>query len=153
MKKWVLLLAITSALSGCVKDTSCSPKSVESEKAVMENYALANGINATVHSSGLMYEIVNPGSGASPNASSGITVNYTGKLLDGTIFDASTSPVQLLLSQAISGWQIGLPLIQKGGVIKLIIPSSLAWGCTGAGSGAIPRDAVVYFDVTLVDVL
>jgi FKBP-type peptidyl-prolyl cis-trans isomerase FkpA len=61
--------------------------------------------------------------------------------------------VNLVLNQAINGWQIGVPLLKEGGTMKLIVPSSLAWGCTGAGSGTIPRDAVVYFDVTLVDVL
>jgi FKBP-type peptidyl-prolyl cis-trans isomerase len=153
MKRIVLILAVLYTSTGCVKDTTCSPKSVASEEAVMVNYALANGINATVHSTGLRYEIVDPGTGTSPDPTSSISVTYTGKLLDGTIFDSRSTPVQLALSQAINGWQIGLPLLKEGGTIKLLIPSSLAWGCTGAGSGTIPRDAVVYFDVTLVDVL
>lgn len=139
--------------TGCIKDTSCSPRSVQSEAATITSYALANGINATVHASGLNYEIINPGSGATPGLGSTISVTYTGKLLDGTIFDSRTSPIEISLANAIDGWKIGLPLIQEGGVLRLIIPSSLAYGCVGAGSGVIPPDAIIYFDVTLVDVL
>jgi FKBP-type peptidyl-prolyl cis-trans isomerase FkpA len=138
---------------GCIKDTSCSPKTVQSEAATITSYALANSINATVHSSGVNYEIINPGSGAAPNTSSTISVTYTGKLLDGTIFDSRTTPIQISLSNAIEGWKIAIPLLQEGGVMKMIIPSSLAYGCVGAGSGVIPPDAIIYFEVTLVDVL
>ena len=72
--------------------------------------------------------------------------------MNGTIFDSNTgAPIQFILGQVIPGWQLGLPLIQKGGVIRLIIPSSLAYGCTGSGS--IPGDSVLYFEVELVDVI
>jgi FKBP-type peptidyl-prolyl cis-trans isomerase len=155
MKRILIALSLISMLSqsGCVKDTACTPKPVQDEQAVIINYALAEGINATAHSTGLYYEIINPGTGVAPTPNNNISVTYTGKLLDGTVFDSKTSPIQLSLGQAINGWQIGLPLIKEGGTIKLIIPSALAWGCIGAGSGLIPRDAVVYFEVTLVDVL
>jgi len=49
----------------------------------------------------------------------------------------------------IAGWQIGLPLIHKGGEIKLIVPSSLAYGC---GNGPLPANSILYFDIHLVDV-
>jgi len=54
------------------------------------------------------------------------------------------------LSSLIEGWKIGIPLIKKGGRIKLIIPSALAYGCTGYAS--IPPNTPLYFDVTLTDV-
>ena len=72
-------------------------------------------------------------------------------LLDGTVFDSHpTTPISSLLSDMIQGFQIGLPLIQKGGTIKLIIPSSLAYGCNGIG--AVPGNSILYFDVELTDV-
>jgi len=154
MKITVTLLVISFLLysgTGCIKDTTCTPKTVQSEEMTIVNYALSNGINATAHSSGLYYEIISPGSGATPNASSVVSVTYTGKLLDGTVFDSKTTPVQLAFNSTITGWQYGLALIQKGGTIKMIIPSALAFGCTGAGT--IPQDAILYFDVTLVDVM
>jgi FKBP-type peptidyl-prolyl cis-trans isomerase len=139
------------SLLGCVKDDSCTPKTVASETATMQNFAATNGITTQTHSSGMLYQIVNPGNGATPNPYSRVSVRYTGKLMNGTIFDSNTgTPVQFILGQVIPGWQLGLQLIQKGGSIKLIIPSSLAYGCTGAGT--IPADAVLYFEVDLVDV-
>ena len=148
----ILLVFSWIAMAGCVKDTgSCTPKTVQSEQATMIDFEVNNGINAMVHSSGLHYEIIDPGSGTTPDvATSTISVTYTGKLLNGTVFDQKTTPFTYKLNGFIPGWQYGIPLIKKGGTIKLIIPSSLAYGCTGAGS--IPPDSVLYFEITLVDV-
>ena len=138
-------------VSGCIKDNSCTPKTVASEVATMQNFATTNGITTQTHPSGMLYQIVNPGNGATPNTVSRVSVRYTGKLMNGTIFESNTgTPVQFILGQVIPGWQLGLQLIQKGGTIRLIIPSSLAYGCTGAGS--ILPDSVLYFEVELVDV-
>jgi len=118
----------------------------------MQNFATTNGLTVQTHSSGLLYQIVNPGSGLTPTLTSRVSVRYTGKLMNGSIFDSNTGvPVQFLLNQVIAGWQLGLPLIKKGGTIRLIIPSSLAYGCNA--SGPIPGDAVLYFEIELVDVL
>lgn len=135
---------------GCLKDTTCSAKSVSSEVPAIEDYILSHGINATADPSGLYYEIINPGSGISPTATSSVSATYTGQLLNGTVFDSSATPIQFYLNGVIYGWQIGLQLLKKGGTIKLIVPSSLAYGCQGRGS--IPPNAVLYFEVTLVDV-
>jgi FKBP-type peptidyl-prolyl cis-trans isomerase len=136
----------------CNKDTSCTPKTVASEVATMQSFATTNGLTVQTHSSGLLYQIVNPGSGLTPTLTSRVSVRYTGKLMNGTIFDSNTGvPVQFLLNQVIAGWQLGLPLIKKGGTIRLIIPSSLAYGCNA--TGPIPGDSVLYFEIELVDVL
>jgi FKBP-type peptidyl-prolyl cis-trans isomerase FkpA len=152
MKMYLISLVSLVVLTGCLKDDSCQPKTVQSETATMLNYANANGITPTTHSSGMLYQIVSAGAGATPTATSTVTVRYTGKLMNGTIFDsnATGSPISFGLNQVIKGWQLGLPLIKKDGVIKLIIPSSLAYGCTGYGS--IPGDAVLYFEIQLIDV-
>jgi FKBP-type peptidyl-prolyl cis-trans isomerase FkpA len=72
-------------------------------------------------------------------------------LLDGRVFDqqADATKTGWVLGSLIAGWQIGLPLIQKGGEIKLIIPSSLGYGCD---NGALPPNSILYFDIHLVDV-
>lgn len=137
--------------TGCIKNTSCTPKTVQSEEAAMINYALAIGMTTTQHSSGMLYEIINQGSGATASLSSIISVKYTGKLTNGVVFDSqTTTPVTFQLSDAIQGWKNGIPLIQKGGVIKLIIPSSLAYGCSGFGT--VPPDSILYFEIELTDV-
>lgn len=155
-KRLVLFSFFSSILfsqSSCVKDAVCKDKTVQSEEATIINYAATHGITATAHSSGLYYQIINPGSGATPTASSGIKVKYTGKLMNDQIFDQQTSAAvgPFGLGGLIKGWQIGLPLIQKGGTIKLIIPSSLGYGCNGFGS--VPGNSVLYFEIELVDVL
>ena len=145
------LLSILIVAGGCLKDTSCVAKTVASEDADMLSYAAANGMSVTRHSSGMYYEIINPGSGPVPNFNSILSVRYTGKLMNGTIFDSrTTTPVNLQLSQVIAGWQLGLQLLQKGGVIKLIIPSSMGYGCQPAGT--IPGNSILFFEIELVDV-
>lgn len=156
MKKALLNISLISILfatgPGCLKDNSCQNKTIQSEQAAIDAYALANGITGSTHSSGLYYQVVSAGSGPTATPTSSVSVRYTGKLLNGTVFDSQTaSPVTFSLGQTIVGFQIGLQLIQKGGTIKMIIPSSLAYGCTGAGT--IPGNSILFFEVQLVDIL
>ncbi|MBK6826084.1 MAG: FKBP-type peptidyl-prolyl cis-trans isomerase [Chitinophagaceae bacterium] len=145
------VISVAIALSGCVKNTSCKAKTVDSEDAEMLSYASSIGMTPTRHSSGMYYQILNQGSGPAPTYSSVLYVRYTGKLLNGSIFDsATTTPISFNLGGVIMGWQIGLSLLQKGGVIRLIIPSSLGYGCRE--NGPIPGNSILYFDVELVDV-
>jgi FKBP-type peptidyl-prolyl cis-trans isomerase FkpA len=151
--KYLLVMAsfVLFACTGCIKnDKGCTNATPQSEEAQIQAFATANGITATKHSSGIYYEIINPGTGATPTLSSNVSATYTGKLMNGSQFDKSTSPVEFPLSGVIEGWQIGIPLIKKGGKIKLIIPSTYAYGCNGRPG--IPSNAVLYFDVDLVDV-
>lgn len=153
MKKTILLLGtlfFAFLIPACKKD-SCKPKTVESEEAQMQSYAASISMAATRHSTGVYYQILNQGSGPAPTYTTINYVRYTGKLLNGTIFDSqTTTPVSFQLGGVIPGWQVGLSLIQKGGLIRLIIPSSLGYGCRD--NGAIPANSILYFDVELVDV-
>jgi FKBP-type peptidyl-prolyl cis-trans isomerase FkpA len=142
-------------LGGCLKNSTtspCTPIPVASEEPQIVAYASANGINATKDSNGLYYEIISQGSGPTPTLTSKIFITYTAKLLNGTLVDQQTNADQtgFILGQLISGWRIGLQYIQKGGRIKLIVPSSLAYGCQG--STRIPPNTILYFDIQLVDV-
>jgi FKBP-type peptidyl-prolyl cis-trans isomerase FkpA len=154
MKKIIFALSVFIALlagDGCIKDTVCKNKTVQSEQAEIVAYAAANGMTAAAHSSGLYYEITNLGGGVSPTTGSKVFIKYTGKLMNGTVFDSqTTTPVSFGLDGVIQGFQIGLPLIQKGGSIKLIIPSSLGYGCNGFGN--VPGNSILYFEVELTDV-
>ena len=105
--------------------------------------------------SGLQYQVIEPGSGIVPGPQDMVLVEYEGRLLDGTVFDASAKqggPVPLPVSGVIPGWTEALMLMKKGAKYRLWIPSELAYGPAGAGGGVIPPDAVLDFDVTLVDV-
>ena len=154
MKRNVLLAFILAPLlfTACGKTSEpCVPATVASEKAAMVAYCTANNITYTEHASGILYEVMSPGLTTQPTIANTVSVVYTGKLLNGNQFDASANPVRLALNGVIKGWQIGIPLIKKGGRIKMLIPSSLAYGCTGQGS--IAPNSPLYFEVTLTDVL
>ena len=149
---WMAFLLAPILFAACGKtNTECVPATVASEKAAMVAYCTANNITYTEHESGILYEIIAPGLGVKPNLTNTVSAVYTGKLLNGTQFDASANPVSFLLRGVIKGWQIGIPLINKGGRIKMVIPSSLAYGCTGQGS--IAPNSPLYFEVTIADVL
>ena len=153
MKRNVLLAFLVAPLlfAACGKTSEpCVPATVASEKAAMVAYCTANNITYTEHASGILYEIMSPGLGAQPTLTNTVATVYTGKLLNNTQFDASANPVSFLLNGVIKGWQIAIPLIKKGGRIKMVIPSSLAYGCNGSGS--IPPNSPLYFEVTLTDV-
>jgi FKBP-type peptidyl-prolyl cis-trans isomerase len=145
------VFVVLIAGSGCTTDNACKEKTVQSEQGTIINYAATNGISATAHSSGLYYQITSPGSGPTPTATSTVFIKYTGKLMDGTVFDShTTTAISGHLNEMVQGFRSGLPLIQKGGTIKLIIPSSLAYGCNGFGT--VPGYSILYFEVELTDV-
>lgn len=147
----VALLFISSLPFACKKkDDSCKNVDPKAEEPAMLNYASANGIFPVKHSSGMYYEIINPGTGATPVMGSTVFAKYTGKLVNNTVFDKSEEAVRFPLKGVIEGWQIGIPLIKKGGKIKLIIPSAYTYGCKG--SGRIPGNSILIFDIELVDV-
>lgn len=158
MKKLVLLVFVLVMLCvGCMKsEKACTSVNPTIEIPQILAYAAANSLTVTKHSSGIYYQIVDAGTGASPTINSHVTATYTGKFLDNTIFDQATTPVPFALTDVIEGWQIGLPLIKAGGKIKLIIPSSYAYGCNGRknnyGNVVIPPNTVLYFEVQVIDV-
>lgn len=154
MKNAFLIISFSFLLfmnGSCLKDSPCNNKTVDSERSAILAFAAANGFTATEHSSGVFYKVDAPGSGATATTASTVTVRYIGKRLDGQIFDDHTSSDAVFrLGDVIPGWQKGLPLIQEGGSIKLIIPSSLGYGCTGFGS--VPSNTILYFEINLIDV-
>lgn len=161
MMKWMkktstALLMMTMAMSmlyGCTKSsTGCKVQDPSVEEAAIQAFITAKGITATKHSRGLYYQITNAGSAGRPQNSSVIYCTYKGTLLDGTVFDQQTNPgfTGFQLSGLIEAWKIALPLIGKGGSIKMIVPSALGYGCTGSGS-SIPPNTPLYFELTLVD--
>ena len=106
--------------------------------------------------SGLQYQVLRPGTGARPTATSKVRVNYEGKLLDGTVFDSSYQrgePAEFGLNQVIAGWTEGVALMPVGSKYRFWIPSSLAYGASGTQGGPIGPDATLSFDVELMGIL
>lgn len=156
-------LQITSSLFfflffvvSCSKDKKCEslpPQAnvPESEITAVEQHLTSNNITGAVKSAdGFYYKITETGTGESPELCSNISIFYTGSLTDGTVFDGTNSvPASFTLNQLISGWQLALPLLKKGGRMMLYLPPSLAYG--SRSSGPIPPNSVLVFDIKLVD--
>ena len=116
--------------------------------------------DTTVTASGLMYIDQKVGKGAMPKTGQKITVNYTGKLTDGTIFDSNVDPSKghvqpfvtpIGVGRVIKGWDEGMMSMKIGGKRRLIVPSELGYGANGQGAD-IPPNATLIFDVELLKV-
>lgn len=155
---------LLNATMEAAKETPAEEKATEAEA---DSPAAQNGQAAQVFmdmtktenpdimttESGLSYEIKAPGEGAHPTAESTVTVNYTGKLIDGKVFDSSEGrgPAQFPVAGVIPGFGEGLQLIGKGGKITLYIPGNLAYGDQGAPQAGIGPNEMLIFDVELLD--
>lgn len=125
-------------------------------KAAGEKFLAENLKNENVKStpSGLQYIVEKEGEGEHPTAESEVTVHYTGKLLDGTVFDSSVSrgePATFPLNRVIPGWTEGVQLMKEGAKYTFFIPSDLAYGPQGVPN-AIPPHSTLIFEVELIKI-
>ena len=125
----------------------------EAGEAFLKENGTREGVKTT--ETGLQYEIIEEGNGATPKAGDDVTVHYTGKLIDGTVFDSSVergAPATFGVTQVIPGWVEALQMMKEGAKWRLFIPSNLAYGPNGAG-GTIGPNATLIFDVELIKVI
>ena len=150
---FLFFVALVIGVSSCKKNSSVDPaKQAIIDENLIKDFITKNNIPATRLESGVYYQIILPGSGTvvySLNTS--VSAFYTGRLLNGSVFDkATTNPLPFKLGGVIQGWIVGVPLIQKGGKIRLFIPSGYGYGDMDAGK--IPANSVLDFEIELVDV-
>ena len=129
-----------------------SQQAIDEGNKFLEENATRDGIVTT--SSGLQYEVLVQGNGASPNATDEVTVHYHGTLTDGTVFDSSVDrgePTSFPVNGVIPGWVEALQLMNVGSKYKLYIPSNLAYGERGTG-GVIGPNATLIFEVELLSI-
>lgn len=107
--------------------------------------------------SGLKYVMVKEGTGKQPTAADEVTVTYTGRLLDGTVFDSTDNhggePISFPLNRVIPGWTEGMQLMKEGGEMVIYIPSDLGYGPNGTPGGPIPPNADLIFEINLKKVV
>ncbi len=130
----------------------------EQNKALGEKFLMENGkrVEVLTTPSGLQYEVLKEGDGPKPTAADRVEVHYTGKLIDGTVFDSSEErgvPATFGVTQVIPGWVEALQLMKAGSKWRLFIPSNLAYGPNGAPGSPIGPNATLIFDVELLKVL
>lgn len=140
------------------KQIEIMKKTYVEETAIAENelkeYFEKNNIIAEPTATGLYYVKTKDGNGEKPTVKTMVKVHYTGRLLDGTVFDSSvdkSEPFQFMLGvgQVIPGWDEGIQLMSKGEKGTLYIPYYLAYG--NHGSGIIPPFSNLIFDIELID--
>ena len=139
-----------------ILEEPAQPKSqLEKDIDVIDKYLGEKGIRANQTASGLRYVISQEGEGEKAKAGQNVSVHYSGKLLDGTEFDASYKrgqPLPFTLGQGmvIQGWDEGISLLNQGAKATLYIPSPLAYGPRDLG--IIPANSILIFDVELVSI-
>jgi len=128
---------------------SCNPDKQEKiDQMLIEEYLEENNLEAESTPSGLHYIITVAGNNEHPTLDDVIQISYTGRLLNGSIFDSSpysSFPLDML----IEGWQEGIPYLGKGGEGIFIIPSHLGYGASALQG--IPANSVLVFDIRLID--
>ncbi len=135
------------------KTAALADENRKSEEAFLAKNKSAKGVVTTA--SGLQYQVLTPGTGATPKETDRVKVNYRGTLLDGTEFDSSyarNQPAEFAVNGVIPGWTEALQLMQLGGKYRLWVPSKLAYGERGAGR-AIGPNALLVFEVEPLEIV
>ena len=131
--------------------SSCGEEDRDYDQEIRDFIARKNWTIAERTPDGLFVVIDVPGSLEKPTASSTVTVDYRGYLLNESVFDSSfgKTPLTIGLNQVIRGWTIGIPKFGRGGKGKILMPPSLGYG--DRGQNGIPANSVLIFDVELID--
>ena len=158
--KFLYLLPVLALFAACGFDDDEDPRNscVNDTPSLTEFAAQDTVTYDELDNTGLLYYIVDSGSVDRPTLNSTVTANYTGFFTDGVVFDATTTssgPARFPLTNVIEGWQLGVPLIGRGGKIRLLLPSDLAYGpngnCNRFGQCSICPNTDLVFDIELVD--
>lgn len=156
----VVLVSVKSKAEAEKAMQEQSAKQVDIDDKLLQDYFTANKLQPQKTNSGLYYIIEKEGTGNTVQPGQVVSVNYTGKTLDGKSFDSNvdpsfshTEPLQFPAGQGqvIRGWDEGILLLKKGSKAKLFIPSPLAYGPQSPGPG-IAANSVLMFDVEVLDV-
>ncbi len=140
------------------KQRAAAEEAGKQNLAAGEAFLAENGkrVEVKTTSTGLQYEVLTEGDGPRPEATDQVEVHYTGKLIDGTVFDSSVDrgmPATFGVTQVIPGWVEALQMMKEGSKWRLFIPSNLAYGPNGAPGSPIGPNATLIFDVELLKVI
>lgn len=145
--------AISSAQQQAQEQTMVDAQlAVEAGETFRNQYAEQEGVIRT--DSGMLYRILDEGSGEKPAASDTVVVHYRGTLINGAEFDSSikrNQPATFGLNSIIPGWQEILQLMPEGSRWEVVIPPALAYGSTGAG-GMIGPEETLIFEIELIEI-
>jgi FKBP-type peptidyl-prolyl cis-trans isomerase FklB len=150
MKRLVAFLGLVLAIMGPARAAD-DALSLQANQAFLAANAHKPGV--IVRPSGLQFRIIQNGFGKRPSATDTVTVYYTGKLINGTVFDG-TSPGLPFSTKVnggiIVGWTEALEIMREGDHWELVIPANLGYGDRGQGDGVIPPNQTLVFDLRLI---
>lgn len=134
------------------KAAAAGKENLAKSNKFLEENKKKQGVQTTA--SGLQYEVIKSGTGATPKLESEVSVHYEGKLINGTVFDSSIKrgePASFGVGQVIPGWTEALQRMKVGDKWRLFIPPNIAYGERGAGGDIGPNEALI-FEVELLEV-
>lgn len=144
----LLLFGLLFLAMGCGQDGPC-----DEALPSLDQYIADRNLNVTEGQEGLRYIIIEEGGAERPSPNATVTVNYTGTLTNDLVFDETNpngmQPIAFPLNGLIRGWQLGIPLVGRGGRVQLFIPSSIGYGNRQAG--AICPNSDLVFEIELVN--
>lgn len=157
IRHFFLMVCIAGCFAACKKLDPVEPydpvPQFRADTTAIRAFVRTNNIVVQKdENTGVFYQIIAPGTGSYVyTTASNITVDYAGKLLNGTVFDNSNGTLRTFtLGSLIPGWQIAVPKIQKGGQIRFFVPSYFGYG--NVAQGSIPANSILDFTVTLNNV-
>lgn len=134
------------------KEEAEKTANLEEGRQYMEAYGQGEGIQKT--ESGILYKVLKEGTGESPSDGAKVTTHYTGKLIDGTIFDSSVQkgqPATFNINGVIPGWTEVLKMMKVGGKWEVVIPAELAYGPSRGPGQRLPPNSTLIFEIELLD--
>ena len=148
----ILALALTvwAGGMGALALAADDALSIDANLKYLEDNKLKKGV--ITRPSGLQFRILQNGYGKRPQSTDEVKVYYTGKLINGVVFDGTSPglPASLKLNSVIPGWIEALQLMREGDHWLLVIPPNLGYGVRSMGDGAIPPNSTLIFDIKLV---
>jgi FKBP-type peptidyl-prolyl cis-trans isomerase FkpA len=153
VKLWVGLGALALVAAGVAWAGTGDQVAMASPEAFLADNAGNAGVITTP--SGLQIKTVEPGSGAKVGINDGVIIEYTGRLVDGTVFDSTEGkgPAPMLVRQVVPGFSEALQQMQSGGSYRIWLPPALGYGDQVPPGGPIPPNAVLDFDVKVLQVV
>ena len=161
LKSKTLLLVVLAAcfFASCKSDPAYDKAAqLAIDEDIINKQLEANGETASKTATGLYYQVLDPGTGATAALTDTVQVHYVGRLFQKqTLFDSTATNIdkdatKFLLKDVIVGWQQGIPLIKAGGRIRLILPSTLAYENRQV-STVVLANSILDFDVRLIKVI
>ncbi len=158
----IIILFLCAGLMACKKSTDEGVAGYKAQagiddKIIADTLKNNPSLNAKkIDTSGVYYIVEQPGSGSDLfTNSTSVTVGYTGKVLTTGKMFAKTDDFHpsFILQSVILGWQLGIPKIQKGGKVRLLLPSRYAYGPAPQPQIGLPKNAILDFEITLYDIV